>query len=484
MTVNIKQTRMRMEMKLLKTFRNNINKAIIVLLLFSSVLAGCASSPGNSEAASKDGSGAVARPANVKIKFMYIRNNVDFNKIVSGYNSETSASFQIEAESVPADKYDETLNALFTSGEGPDVFEIGKEWISGYITKGWLYNLKGSINDTMLRKYPDWIYQYIPEPYASDKLYTLPTGQLTIRLLYNRALFRQAGLDPDDPPKTLAELKAYALKITDTLKGYRKYGFALNAGDGGECFEKFLEAANTYSGVNYFDYSKYKYDLNVYMPWFQAIQDMKGSESMLPGETVLKNEMALSQFAEGNIGMMYADFNAICTLEHLRLNSSKTCDWAAALPPAIDESARGRGKVSMAPTGFYCVNADTGNIKSAVRLWRFLYSMENLRYMYSQGYILPVLDEIRDNSGYKPDIKNFEAFLPCVDDTVYPATGFNTNDWSRFDAYSEVLLGARPIDEILKSESDNLNFLLIPFLSNEQIYKGDPGFDWRAPLKR
>lgn len=467
-----------------KALWRNVNKAVLVLLLLSTALSGCALSPGGREAAVKDVSAAAGGPGNARIKFMYIRNSVDFDKILSEYNSKTSASFQIDAVSVPADKYDETLNALFTSGEGPDVFELGKEWIAGYIAKGWLYNLKSSVSDTMLKEYPDWIYQYIPEPDAGNCLYTLPTGQLTVRLLYNRTLFRQAGLDPDAPPETLAELESYAQRITDTLKGYKKYGFALNAGDGAECFEKFLEAANTCSGVNYFDYSKLKYDLDVYIPWFRAIREMKENESMLPGETVLKNNMALSQFAEGNIGMMYADFNAVCTLEMLRLNSSRTCDWAAALPPALDDSSRGRGKASIIPTGFYCVNADTGNIRSAVRLWRFLYSTENLRNMYSRCYILPALGEIRDDSGYMPDIKNFSAFLPGKDDTVYPATGFNTNDWSRFDAYMEALNGAKPVDEILKSESDNLNFLLLPFLSNEQIYKGNPSFNWRDPLKR
>lgn len=471
-------------MKLPKALRQNVNRVVLVMLLLSSVLAGCALNPGGSKPAGKDASAVAGGQGNVRIKFMHTRNNVDFDKILSGYNDGTSASFKIEDVSVPADKYDETLNALFTSGEGPDVFELGREWISGYIAKDWLYNLKSSVSDTMLKEYPDWIYQYIPESDASNSLYTLPTGRLTVRLLYNRTLFSQAGLDPDDPPETLAELKAYAQRITDTLKGYKKYGFALNAGDGSECFEKFLEAANTYSGVNYFDYSKYKYELDVYIPWFRAIQEMKDNESMLPGETVLKNEMALSQFAEGNIGMMYADFNAVCTLEKLRLDSSKACDWAAALPPALDDSSRGRGKVSIMPTGFYCVNADTDNIKSAVSFWRYLYSTENLRYMYSRGYILPVLDEIKDDSGYMPDMKNFEAFLPGEDDTVYPATGFNTNDWSRFDAYLEALNGARPVDEILKGESDNLNFLLLPFLSNEQIYKGNPSFNWRDPLKR
>jgi ABC-type glycerol-3-phosphate transport system substrate-binding protein len=48
---------------------------------------------------------------------------------------------------------------------------------------------------------------------ASGKLYGLPTANYSLGLLYNRALFTRAGLDPDNPPKTWDEVRTAAQKI-------------------------------------------------------------------------------------------------------------------------------------------------------------------------------------------------------------------------------------------------------------------------------
>lgn len=51
------------------------------------------------------------------------------------------------------------------------------------------------------------------------RLYALPSTPYTIALLYNRRLFREAGLDPDRPPQTTAELLDDARKLTRRENG-------------------------------------------------------------------------------------------------------------------------------------------------------------------------------------------------------------------------------------------------------------------------
>lgn len=48
----------------------------------------------------------------------------------------------------------------------------------------------------------------------NGKLYALPSTPYTIALYYNRRLFREAGLDPDRPPRTIAELTECARRLT------------------------------------------------------------------------------------------------------------------------------------------------------------------------------------------------------------------------------------------------------------------------------
>src|SRR5215471_14966651 len=46
------------------------------------------------------------------------------------------------------------------------------------------------------------------------QLYGVPTTPATTGLYWNKGLFRAAGLDPERPPRTIAELDAYARKLT------------------------------------------------------------------------------------------------------------------------------------------------------------------------------------------------------------------------------------------------------------------------------
>jgi multiple sugar transport system substrate-binding protein len=56
-----------------------------------------------------------------------------------------------------------------------------------------------------------------------DRLYGVPLYADVSALFYNKTLFEQAGLDPNKPPTSLAEIREYADKITalgDDIKGY------------------------------------------------------------------------------------------------------------------------------------------------------------------------------------------------------------------------------------------------------------------------
>ncbi len=46
------------------------------------------------------------------------------------------------------------------------------------------------------------------------KVWTVPTAPSTLALHWNKKLFREAGLDPDRPPRSIAELDEYAEKLT------------------------------------------------------------------------------------------------------------------------------------------------------------------------------------------------------------------------------------------------------------------------------
>jgi multiple sugar transport system substrate-binding protein len=59
---------------------------------------------------------------------------------------------------------------------------------------------------------------------TSGDLYGIPTGNYSLGLVYNRSLFQQAGLNPNDPPTTWAQVETDAIAISKLGNGIVGYG--------------------------------------------------------------------------------------------------------------------------------------------------------------------------------------------------------------------------------------------------------------------
>src|SRR5690606_34358928 len=64
-----------------------------------------------------------------------------------------------------------------------------------------------------------------------DAIFSLPVALTGSQMFWNKALFEAAGLDPEVPPATLAEVKEFAEKIQATGEGIS--GFSTIGGTGG-----------------------------------------------------------------------------------------------------------------------------------------------------------------------------------------------------------------------------------------------------------
>ena len=66
-----------------------------------------------------------------------------------------------------------------------------------------------------------------------DNIYALPLYSNSYAFFYNKRLFREAGLDPDDPPKTWDEVLEYSLKLTkkDISGNFTQMGLLPNYGN-------------------------------------------------------------------------------------------------------------------------------------------------------------------------------------------------------------------------------------------------------------
>ncbi len=115
--------------------------------------------------------------------------------------------------------YQETLNKAITAaqaGNPPNIiqtYEVGTQmmWDSPYIVP---------IQDLAEPGEVDWgdylsvVRRYYTNP--EGKLVSMPFNSSTAILYYNKDMFREAGLDPNDPPTTYAELTEVGRQLLDS----------------------------------------------------------------------------------------------------------------------------------------------------------------------------------------------------------------------------------------------------------------------------
>ncbi|HEY4302284.1 MAG TPA: ABC transporter substrate-binding protein [Candidatus Didemnitutus sp.] len=118
---------------------------------------------------------------------------------------------------------DTKLLLATASGHPPDVAGLWSENIPDFSEKGALTPLDGALHDAGLGE-----DHYIPLFWNLCRhrgfTWGLPTTPGCVALFYNKKLFRAAGLDPERPPRTLAELDDMARRLTlvDIERGGRK----------------------------------------------------------------------------------------------------------------------------------------------------------------------------------------------------------------------------------------------------------------------
>ncbi|MEK0316133.1 ABC transporter substrate-binding protein [Cohnella sp. 56] len=398
---------------------------------------------------------------------------------------------EVQLMSLPRDQYDKFLNMRMTSDEGPDVFQISTGWLTPYIYKNYLLDLSEVVDDAFKVAFPQWASDYTKN---KDHYYAIPSDMMTVRLIYNKDLMSAAGLDPDLPPRTWDQLREYADRITEASTGYYKYGFALPAGDD-ETFRKALEIAGTASGAYYFDFATGKYGFDVYEPWFRTMLAMKEEGGLFPGETSLQTDTALTQFAQGNIGMMIVSNHDFALLSRMKAPSFSL---GIAMPPLTELADAGKGALMLYPEPPVVINAYTAHPAEALELWEFLLSAEYLGEMYKLGGSIPTREGITGNPAYRPQQPQIQAFLPTGQESPYPRepkfilqsaqTPFspkNLGDSERMKTYREILQGLRGPGETLHSLTDQYNKSLENQISRQLISMQDfvfPSFDPRRPL--
>jgi multiple sugar transport system substrate-binding protein len=146
--------------------------------------------------------------------------NETFNKqLAAAYNQSHKAQVQIVA--VPDSETLTKLSAAITSGDVPDIIMSDDVLMPKLNNIGVFQDITTRVNSLTFK---DSLAQaYLKAATWKGKIYAVPHAVDASTLFYNKGLFKKAGLDPEKPPTTWAEIETDAKAITALSGG--NYGF-------------------------------------------------------------------------------------------------------------------------------------------------------------------------------------------------------------------------------------------------------------------
>ncbi|MFJ4746533.1 ABC transporter substrate-binding protein [Streptomyces albogriseolus] len=195
-----------------------------------------------------------------------------------------------------------TFDAKLAGGQMEDVFYTYFTDARHVVDIGQAADLTPYVKE--LRSYGT-VQQQLRDIYTVDgKIYGIPRTGYSMGLIYNRALFEKAGLDPDRPPATWDEVRTAAKKIAalgDGVVGYADYS-AQNQGGWHFTAELYSQGGDVVSA----DGKKATVDTPEGRAVLRTLHDMRWKDESMGSKQLLVINDAQQMMGSGKLGMYLA----------------------------------------------------------------------------------------------------------------------------------------------------------------------------------
>ena len=317
-----------------------------------------------------------------------------FNKIAEDFEKQEGVTVEVKAISWD-DLYQDILTAI-TSGQGPDVLNIGNTWAASLQATGAFVPFD---EETMAKIGGE--DKFVPAAMSSTGAPGQPPGSVPLYLLpdpvlfYNKAMFEEAGIQ--QPPKTWDEFIEVGEELTKDTDGDGEpdqWGVVTQAGDLYGNLHKAFVLSEQYGG-QWFDKNG---DPTFVLP--ENVDGVKLYVDLMSEYEILPPRMASasagteseSDFANGEAAMMIQPSTSTATLES---RGMKTDEYGLAPLPVLDPLPTGGepavGYVSGTNTAVF-KNASDQDL--ALAFVKYLTSTEKqLELAKAYGSLFPAVNE-------------------------------------------------------------------------------------------
>lgn len=299
---------------------------LLALCLIITCFAGC----GGKEVSTEGKDKIVIWSNNAHSKNFYNEKINEFNKTIGEKNG-------IEVEYIIKDNMGQAVELAFVSDQAPDLM-IGSA-LEKFAGDGSIISFDELKNG---QKYIDKYKDHLVENrnMINGKTYRLPLNSTTYGIIYNKDMFRAAGIVDENgeptPPKTWDEVVEYAKRLTNPEK--QEFGIVFNAKDSfwyGSDINQSVAASGGY--VDGLNNHTQQFDFSVHTEIMKKFMQIKQDGSYVPGAEGLSNDAARARFAAGGIGMKTAGSYDYAVLTE---QFPAKIDWGVAPIPTLVEDER------------------------------------------------------------------------------------------------------------------------------------------------
>lgn len=271
----------------------------------------------------------------------------------------------------------------------------------------------------------------------------VPIAFSTKALYWNKDLFKQAGLDPEVPPKTWAEEIAFAKQIKEKT-GIAGYGLPAKTFD--NTMHQFMHWVYTNNG-KVIDGDNIVIDSPEVLAALQAYKDI--TPFSVEGATAYEQNEIRAIFLDGKVGMIQSGSGAAARLKETKVN------WGVA-PLPLGPSAKGEGTLLI--TDSLVVFKDTGVEEKAIEFAKFITSPGPQDEYELQGGA--GLTPLRPSPKVDEFVKADPSWKPFIDGIAYGGPEPLFKDFKGFqntmiEMVQSVVTGkAEPADALKKAAAD------------------------------
>ncbi|MBN2406512.1 MAG: ABC transporter substrate-binding protein [Elusimicrobia bacterium] len=393
-------------------------------------------------------------------------------KVVDKFNDSQD---MIYVDMLPVSAIDQKLIVATASGVPPDLAGVWTKTVPTLADKGAITDLTEFCREAGIGQddFIPFIWELITH---RGRVWAMMTTPATIGFYWNKRLFREAGLDPNKPPKTIDELDVYSDKLTvfehkETGKRYTYYELVQKLGG--------QEEATEYIKLNNLPMIQAGFLPSEpgWWPWLWGY--FFGGTMFEAPDKITANQKEnieaykwiqtyIKKYGEYNVKKFSSGFGSFSSPQNAFLSGkiamelqgvwlynfidkySPGMQWGAAAMPTKDKEHYGmamcEGDVLIIPQGAKCV-------KEAFEFIKFLTKPENMELLCSEQRKFSPLSEVTPGfySQHKhPYIRVFRKLAENKYTFSFPRTGI----WTEYnrdltEAYHRIWLGGENPEKVL-----------------------------------